>query len=213
MVVLGFVATCGAVASQAAAVTFESLTAGSAYGPPAHSPGDPIFVEDQIQATVEEYYYSSGTIAPWDDVLDIFAEGETPPYGFGDPPQFNSGNFMGSSNVAAGFDFTGLPYAVTYVSIEYVNAGGNENIGVNGQPVHYDLISTAPAAIAPGVTLSTSMNPNTSVWTMELTGAVTSVRIGGQEFALDNVYAIPEPTTAMMSLCVALLCCRRVRGS
>ena len=46
---------------------------------------------------------------------------------------------------------------------------------------------------------------------VELTGTINSFKVGGQEYAMDDVYAIPTPAGAMMLGIASLLCIRRRR--
>lgn len=77
-------------------------------------------------------------------------------------------------------------------------------------PVHFSLISIAPANIAPGVTLSVSQSGPIS--TLELDGPISTLRIGGQEFGVDHIVLTPEPATLeLLGLAAAVVLNRRPR--
>lgn len=197
-------------ATQGAAVTFDGLGVGTTYGSPTYSPGDPIFTEDGIVVSVEDFFYSSGA-STFSGPAEVFAFGDMPPYGFPFAPNLGSGRFMGTPNISLGFDFSGLGFVVDHLTAEFANGGGNENISVNNQPIWFDQIMTAPAAIAPGVILSASYDPLTLLGTIELTGVIDAFRIGGQEFAVDNIAVTPEPASVMLLAMGGVLLLRRRR--
>ncbi len=178
--------------ASAASVGFEGLTLGTTYESPTYSQGDLIFTEDGIDATLEEYLWGAGNPTFSGFAMVGAPSTEIPGAGFFD---FGSPRLLGISNISVEFDFTNLGFPVNYVAVQYANNGGSENISVNGGDITYTAISSAPANIAPGVTLATSFDGVAGYWTLELTGPVETMRIGGQEFAIDNVLALPEPTS------------------
>ena len=172
-------------------VTFDDLAAGSHFGDPEYAPGDGIFAEDGIAVSVEEYRWSPGQWA-FHGPVEIVPVGGADQCGLS---YFGQAHLAQLSNISIELDFTGLGFDVNYVSFEYANCGGSENIGVNGGYVWYQAIFLAPADIAPGVTLSTreilSDGQWTGCWHAELRGPVENLRLGGQEFIIDNIVALP----------------------
>ena len=205
---LVFFVMCGAQRASASMVTFESLTLGTTYNGSGYSQGDLIFSEDGIDVTIEEFLWSPGN--PTFGGFAMVASPSTPVPGAG-TFDFGSGQLMGINNISLEFDFTNLGFAVDHVTVNYANNGGNENVSVNGGAIESSLISNAPANIAPGVTLATSFDNIAGYWTLDLTGPIDSMRIGGQEFAIDNVIATPEPSTLVLLAAAALVATRRPR--
>ena len=116
------------------------------------------------------------------------------------PSGFGNGNVMFTPNVSLEFDFADIG-PIDQVTFEWANGGGNENISVNGEEIWFQSIVTAPTEIAPGVTLTASFDKLTLVGTANLVGPIESLRVGGQEFAIDSIVAVPEPATLV---CLAL---------
>lgn len=107
---------------------------------------------------------------------------------FGSPIAFGTDTKtlgMPNMNVRFRFGFGG----VTEVEFDWLDLGGDENLAVNGGPLYVGDIAFAPAAIAPGVTFSTTITgvAGGKKGTARLTGPVTEFTIGGQEFWHDNM--------------------------
>lgn len=154
-------------------VDFESLTLGQEYGTGINSPGDVIFTESDISVAVEDFYWTNGGSTFG---LCHVADGSG---------GINSGQDMSISNINLLFDFAGIGYVPNRVTFDFLDQGGNENISVNGSQIHAgELFDTL---IAPGVYM-TIIDVGTYKKGV-LTGPVTKLLIGGQEFTLDNVCA------------------------
>ncbi len=154
-------------------VDFESLTLGQEYGTGINSPGDVIFTESDISVAVEEFYWTNGGSTFG---LCHVADGAG---------GINSGQGMSISNINLLFDIAGIGYVPNRVTFDFVDQGGNENISVNGSPIHAgELFDTL---IAPGVYM-TIVDMGTYKKGV-LTGLVTKLLVGGQEFFLDNICA------------------------
>ena len=98
-------------------------------------------------------------------------------------------------NIAVVFSLGSLGFPVTALSFDYVEFGGAVNLAVNGQQVlELESFADLPLLIAPGV-LGTVAGGSVA-----LTGAISSLRIGGQELIIDNLVVIPEPVTAGLLL-------------
>lgn len=165
-----------------ACVDFEApLTAGTNYGTPAgNAPGAVVLTSHGISMSVLDFAFvgGGGTF----NVATV-----TPP-----PAPFGSGQVLRLNNIGVQFDFTALPFAVGEVQVEFLNQGGSENLQVNGSPVPIDAgdLAAAPATIA-GVNVSvfTSSAAGGKKGVLLLRGPVKTLRLGGQEFWIDNVCA------------------------
>lgn len=174
---LGLLALCGcAAAASAGTVTFQSQALGAEYGSTVGDvPGDLVFTEDGIDVSVQTFL-SSGTPA--------FGFGRIQD-SFGAPRFFYDQNILRFNNIGFVFDFGGAGDA----SFQYMNLGGGVNLGINGSaPVEASSFAALPGTIG-GVTVSvTTVAVSGGVkGTVTLTGAVSSLRIGGQELFLDDV--------------------------
>ena len=160
-------------------VDFESLSLGKQYGVPVGNvPGQIIFTEDGIPVAVQNFnLVESGETFNYCQVDTAFSG-------------LRAGNSMRTNNINLKFDFfSGLGFPAKFVSFEFVDLGGFENISVNGQQIFAGELTAAPTLIAPGVTLSIS---TTAVQggiqgTAVLDGTIITLMIGGQEFWLDNI--------------------------
>ena len=164
-------------------VDFEPpLALGTQYGKPVgQQPGDVAFTTaNGIPVTVWDFKYTGGggTFG--------LARIESAPASFG------SGQSMRANNINLEFDFSHLGFQPSVVDFEFFDQGGFENLDVNGSPspVFAGELSTAPTPIG-GANLSISTVPATGgkKGTAKLLGKVTTLRIGGQEFWIDNVCA------------------------
>jgi hypothetical protein len=179
--------------SLAATVDFESLPVGTKFGEAySNIPGEIVLTEGGVDMSVEEFLLGS---------FVGFIKAET------------GGRYIDSfpttplelDNISVLFDYSGLDFDVTTVTLEYRDFGGASNLGINGQAIHQlDAIIDIPAEVAPGVAASVADG------TITLTGEISSLIIGGQELAIDNVVALPEPgTLGLLALGGVLLIRRR----
>jgi len=155
----------------------ESLALGSVYGPSSGlAPGDPAFSEDGIVTSLDTFDTGTGTPVFNDAYVDVAY------YGIG------SGHVLVTGNVTAVFDMSSLG-TVGSVTVDYMDWAGIENLQVNGATLWVDEFELLPAAVAPGVTLAVTewSVPGGRGGRLELTGNVQELRIGGQQFYLDNV--------------------------
>ena len=140
--------------------------------------GDFIFTEDGMDARIYSFMDPTG----------IFVLGEARV----DPafPPFGSGNILTLNNISAGYDLSGLG-PIEEVRFEYFDGAGIENLQVNGSTLYVGELKLAPTAIAPGVTCTVYDTPDAgfSYGTVVLEGNVQTFRVGGQQFAIDNVCA------------------------
>lgn len=161
-------------------VNFETLATGQTFGGGAQVPGGFLFAQEGIQVTGETF--RTGTFEDF-NLATIRAPGTD---------SFASKHVF-FDNINFGFDLTGVA-PVSDVTIEYHEFGGVNNFSVNGGLIlELSSMTSMPANVAPGVTASVDAD------SIHLSGPVSSFLIGGQELAVDNIVAVPEPT------CLALL--------
>ncbi|MFQ5495501.1 MAG: PEP-CTERM sorting domain-containing protein [Phycisphaerae bacterium] len=170
---------------RAATVTFEPgafspnrTRFGSAFG---DLPGGiPVLTEDGITMTLERL--ATG------DITDFFLA-ETG----GEFASFFPTTALGLEGMGVRFDFSGLPFDVTLVTLEFQEFGGTKNFAVNDATLfQLASLATLPELVAPGVSAIVADGLITVV------GNVNSLRIGGQELAIDNITAVPEPATIVL---------------
>lgn len=161
-------------------VDFEPpLAVGTQYGAPAgHHSGDVVFTTNGIPVSVHDFNFPSG--GGTFNVANIDLA----------PVPFGSGQSMRTNNINLEFDFSGIGFAPKQARFEFLDLGGFENTSVNGSPIFVGDLSSAPNPIG-GVNISVSTTPVSGgkKGIVILTGAVQTIRVGGQEFWIDNVCA------------------------
>ena len=162
------------VLAWANTVTNDFLPAAATYGIGTHAPGDFAFSEDLAMVTVDEFF-SAGT--PYFNTARV-----QPAMAI-----FGNGQIMNLDNIDLVIDFT----ADGNVTFEYLNLGGSVNLQVNGYAAVLegpDLASLV-GTVAPGVTLNvaTVAVGGGVRGTATLTGGVYKLRVGGQEFWVDDM--------------------------
>lgn len=177
-----------------ATMTFDSLPLGTMFGAAAgDQPSDIVYEEDGIEMSVEQILIEG---------VAGFVQAEVG----GRYEAFFSSRPLDLNNISVRLDFRNIGFEVDQVSVEFVELGPLNNFRVNDAAL-FELASLAfmPAAIAPGVTATVADGVIT------LSGPVDMVLIGGQELAIDNILAVPEPTTWLLFAAgsCALLGCRR----
>lgn len=161
-------------------VEFESQAMSAQFGNGINNPGDVIFTEDNIPVSVEFFEWSSGggTFGTA-SVIDGSSS-------------FGTAHAMWTSNINLVFDFSMLGFIPNRVVFDFTDSGGEENISVNGSPIYAGELMGAP--MPPGIAVQ-FVNMG-SFWRATLSGQITSLLVGGQEFALDNICArlITDPS-------------------
>jgi hypothetical protein len=163
-------------------VEFEDLAAGTVLGAPAgHLPGSTVFFEDGVRVAVNDFRWvpTGGTFN--------FAQVDPP----GMIPGLGSGQTLGINNLGVEFDFSALGFVPMEVTFDFADLGGFENLAINHLPVpvYAGELTGAPCPLG-GVSCNFTTTPG-GLGTGTLTGPVTHLRIGGQEFWIDNVCARP----------------------
>ncbi len=160
-------------------VNFETLSVGQTFGSPTNSPGTVLFSQDGINVTGQTFH--TGTFS------DFFRAQINGP----GTDSFAT-KHVAFNNINFGFDLSGVG-PVNSVSIDYHEFGGVNNFSVNGGPIlELPAMTAIPANVAPGVTATVDSD------SILLSGVITSFLIGGQELAVDNVVAVPEPTCLVL---------------
>jgi hypothetical protein len=97
---------------------------------------------------------------------------------------------MRTNNINLEFDFSNIGFAPSEVRFEFLDLGGAENLSVNGSPIFAGDLPAVPSPVG-GVNVSVLTTPvaGGKKGIVILTGAVQKVRVGGQEFWIDNVCA------------------------
>jgi len=154
-------------------VDFESLTPGTTY-----LVGDS-FMDSGVPMVVTDFQWSGGA---W------YSGGEAEVIG-GDCALDGSGLAMWTNNVNIDFGFPVLANGLTLNFAEY---GGNVNIEVNGDLKNVENFVLVDGTYIGGVyvTCSGAGCNGQGQGILKLDGNVTSFRIGGQEFCMDNVCPI-----------------------
>ena len=165
--------------AQNPCVTFDALVTGTQY-----VQGDS-FTSDGYPIDVVQFFYSDNTPATGGTAT---VSNTTDAGG--------SGKEMFVSNVNLDIDFGGTVDGVTAL---FADAGGNNNLRVNGALANVDDMGTLNGTMLGGVQVAVSVTPgNPDVGTLTLTGPVAQFAIGGQEFSLDDICPgpiIPPPPT------------------
>ncbi len=181
-----------------AKVGFESVPPGTEYGSHAgNTLGDVVLVEDDIAMSVEVF------------LLDAFVSFNRATVGGAYADYFPT-TPLELDNISVRFDFNHLGFDVTHVELEYLEFGGADNFAVNDEQLYIvDELTDLPADIAAGVTLTIMDGLHPACLTLD--GNVTSFQIGGQELAIDNIIAMPEPTSLLLLALGATALFRRRR--
>lgn len=173
-------------------VDFESVPLGQAFGniaPDPDSMGDVVLIQDGIEMSVEAFQ-----IPPFVSYFDKATVGGIHQT---DYPELFSSTPLELFNIGVRFDFSNATAmgggGIDQVTIDYWEFGGTSNLMVNDQTLHVlTTISSLPTGVAPGVTALVTGEM------IHLSGPITSLQIGGQELSIDNIVAVPEPTTLLL---------------
>lgn len=163
------------VLAWANTVTYDYEPLGTTYGLGTHVPGDFLFSEDLADVYIGEFF-SGGT--PYFNTARIEAA----------TAAFGNGQIMNLNNVDLIIDFS----VNGDVTFEFLDLGGSVNLQVNG----FGAVLEAPdmamlsGVVAPGVTLNVVAVAvgGGHRGTATLTGPVNTLRVGGQEFWVDDMF-------------------------
>ncbi len=189
-------------AASGATVDFESVPVGTKFGfTGGNDPGDVVLVQDAIAMSVEFL-----SIAPTVNFFQATVGGDFAPLMPTTPLSVN--------NIDLRFDFSGLGFNVTQVTVDFREFSGINDFRVNDGVNHVvGTFSDLPSEVSPGVFATVAAHPNiTDVEVITLTGAsIQSFQLGGQELVIDNIVATPEPGTALLLLCGCAAIARKRR--
>jgi hypothetical protein len=177
-----FIALAGCGPKKVVCLDFEPpLALGTQYGAPVgQAPGDVAFTTNGVPVSVWDFVFTNGG-----GTFNL-AQVDMAPVSFG------IGQSIRLNNMNMELDFSGVGFQVSEVTVEFLDLGGFENLSVNGNPSppFAGEFSAAPNPIG-GIGLVVSTTPVTggTQGTLTLTGQVNTLRIGGQEFWVDNVCA------------------------
>ena len=162
--------------ARAVCIEFErpTFTLGRLYGNPSGlAPGDLAFNDKGVPVRIEEFL--SGTHTGFN-----FARIES-------AASLPSQSIL-TNNVALTFDFGSLSFKPSRVTFDFLDLGGSENVAVNGSSLIEGELSSGSIGGVP-LTVTRTPAPGGQRGAGVLAGAVTELRLGGQEFWLDNVCA------------------------
>jgi hypothetical protein len=106
---------------------------------------------------------------------------------------FGTGNYLSTSSINAELV---LPGTVPGVTFEYAYTGGLTNLIINGaQSIQNASLLSLSGTKLGGVNIAATSSPiqGGHKGVVTLTGPVSSLSVGGQEFHLDSIRIVPEP--------------------
>ena len=170
-------------------VNFESQALGTIWGSSVPHPiGHHMFSEDSVDVYTNDFIPAAAPPTYGDLTIDPV---------FGAPVNFGFGsNVLRFNNCGADFDIAlaAALHGITVTEVEFhwldlAGIAGDENLQVNGAVLFTGEIDAFPAAIAPGVTYSTTSLPvpGGKKGVATLVGKVDKLRLGGSEFWVDEI--------------------------
>ncbi len=103
----------------------------------------------------------------------------------------------------------GFPVPLTYMDFLFGEYGGNLNIEINGDFRNFEDMQNIHGLTIGGATVRvtdfTGGAGGQGTGQVEVTGPINTFYVGGQEFVIDSMYAVPEPATAVLLGLSALL--------
>lgn len=169
-------------------IGFDDIPAGTYYNANyGYEPGDVFFEGQGVTGRLARYIGSANTEIFGDVSVQNNPTNLLPPFALG------QGRVLQTASATVRFTF---PAGTNQVCFRFWAGEGAENISVNGQPVQLvNFPFNIPATPAPGVTFT--ITPGTpggtvnSTGIMCLTGNIESLRIGGQNFYMDELCHAP----------------------
>ena len=174
-------------------VTFDAIGIGTPFGDPVNTIGEQIFIENDIPVFVEYFFWTNGS--------GTFNTGEVvlPFSGFG------TGHIMNLNNLNLRFMFDALSHPVKRVTFDFADLGGNENLGISGQPPFIGELTMAIPPAGYSITVSTTTISGGVKGQVTIEGdAISEIMVGGQEFFLDNICAFTLTGTNVQDRVVQL---------
>lgn len=182
----------GVSTGVAVTMNFNDLPNGTQYGGAfGNSPGQFVYSQDRINMSVENFTLGSST------AFNVAEVGGQYAHLFPTPS-------LALDNISVLFDFSELAFDVTMVTLDFQDIAGivgGTNLSANGATL-FDL-TDLPVGLALGVTAAIDGSQ------IVLTGDIDRFLIGGQELVIDNIVAIPEPTSLVLLGLVGIASCLR----
>jgi hypothetical protein len=190
---------------SAATFDFESVPLATRYSvADGYSPGDTVLSNWDVKMTVEEFTQGAFTGFNFSEISGH----PGPPTSFF-PVGVNPSQSLTINNMNVKFDFTAVPFDVTGVTLDYVDLGGSENFDLNGLG-RQEVGALSSLAAIPGYSITVTENPigggvTGTVKVEALPGnRIDTLLVGGQEFGIDNVEKVPEPTSWILATLAGL---------
>ena len=172
-----FCSSCCHCPTSTPCITFEApLVVGTQYGTPVgQAPGAVAFTSSGIPVILQKFTAVNGSTFFNLAQIDVA------------PRPFGSGQSLRLNNIDVEFDFSAVA-PVNGVTLQFLDLGGSEDLSINGSAPHVGEIGAAPASIG-GVSVAVTTTPVAGgrIGTLTLTGPIKTLRIGGQEFWIDDV--------------------------
>lgn len=141
---------------------------------------------DSVSLQLGDFTFLDGSVQQRGTITVMEAEA-----GFGTDKTFRL------DQIGATFGVSNLGVTTSQVSFRYADFDSVTNFRVNGQTLYRGMFTELPSTVAPGVTVAVTSEPITNgiygdgmTGTVTLTGAVTSVLVGGQILMLDDFHVV-----------------------
>ena len=109
------------------------------------------------------------------------------------------------SNATATYDVSAYSSCANVVTIQYFDGAGVENLEVNGAGLFINEFELMPSNIAPGVTMTVTETGYSAgayyLGTIKLEGFIQTVKIGGQQFEVDDIRSFNPPAVVAATGC------------
>ena len=173
--------------APAATVDFEGIPPGTLYGGGVpNTPGAVVLTQQNIDMSVELFFLGD---------FQGFYRAEIG----GRYQHFFDSTPLDLNNITVSFDFANVGFDVNRVTLEYIEFGGASNFAVNGViPHQLASLVDIPGEPVPGIDVTVNAATSAGPGTIIVTGDIDRISIGGQELAIDNIVAIPEPATVIL---------------
>ena len=177
------------ISAQIPCIDFEDFPVDTEYKAENYPAGSTLFTKHDVPVTIDSFYYEDGDAGMWGASVNTLNPNFAPDI---------IGNAFWISNTTVIYDFTSLDYDVKELTFHFWDGGGITNFSVNGEDIKIsDKLTELPKDIAPGVDFFLEFIEETDQYygswgQITLSGNIETLRIGGQEFFMDNVCFSPE---------------------
>lgn len=153
--------------SQGNCIDFEQQGLSTVY-----NVGD-VFIESGVTITMRDFEWSSGTVTPAGhaEIVNSHLAG-------------HAGQELAVNNINVSFKFGGSNEGVSLYFGEY---GGNLNIRVDGDFRNFENFADINGAVIGGATVAVVNGNGNDMGSLELSGNVQDLTVGGQELWIDHV--------------------------